>query len=232
MAGGGSLLSVPAMIMMCLPGPVASGTNRIAILFQNFVAVITFFRNGLSEFKQSLKLLACALPGTVCGALIGTELSGTWFNRTLAIIMCAALVLTWIKGKGQKSSTDDRDEQPLSRKRKIFGYLLMVGIGFYGGFIQIGVSLILMPLLNRVFKMNLVRVNMHKVCFISGYSIVALAILAWRVDLRWRLGIALAAGACTVGFIGASFSIRVGEKFISCVLHAVVCFFAANLLFL
>ena len=50
----------------------------------------------------------------------------------------------------------------------------MTGIGFYGGFIQIGVSLILMPVLNRVFKMDLLRVNMHKVFVICGYSLVAL----------------------------------------------------------
>ena len=231
MAGGGSMLTVPAMIMMGLPGPVANGTNRIAILFQNFVAVITFFHKGLSEFKQSLKLLACALPGTVCGAWVGTELSGTWFNRTLAIIMCVALVLTWIKGKGQKASATDQDEQPLSRKRTIFGYLLMAGIGFYGGFIQIGVSLILMPVLNRVFKMDLVRVNMHKVFVICGYSLVALAIFAWRVDIRWGLGVALAAGAGTGGFIGASLSMRHGEKLIRWLLQAVLIVFVLKLLF-
>jgi uncharacterized membrane protein YfcA len=46
MAGGGSLLTVPIMVFMGIPGPVANGTNRIGILAQNITAVITFFKKG------------------------------------------------------------------------------------------------------------------------------------------------------------------------------------------
>ena len=231
MTGGGSMLTVPTMIMMGLPGPIANGTNRIAILVQNLVAVITFFRKGFFEFKCSLKLLLCALPGTVCGALVGTGLAGTWFNRTLAIIMGAALMLMWVKGKKISPATAESAATPLSLRRRVFGYLLMVGIGFYGGFIQIGVSLILMPVLNRVFKMDLVRVNMHKVFIICGYTLVALAIFAWRLDIRWDLGAALAAGTGIGGFVGASLSIRHGEKLIRWLLQIVLIGFVIKLLF-
>ena len=230
MAGGGSMLTVPVMVMMGLPGPVANGTNRIAILVQNLVAVITFFRKGFSDFRFSLKLLFCALPGTICGALVGTELSGTWFNRTLAIVMVVALALMWLKGKKTPPPRNEGDTSlPLSRR--LFGYCLMVAIGFYGGFIQIGVSLILMPVLAGVFKMDLVRVNMHKVFIICGYSCVALAIFAWRVDIQWLLGAALAAGTGVGGFIGATLSIRQGEKMIRWLLQIVLIGFVIKLLF-
>lgn len=231
MAGGGSMLTVPAMIMMGLPGPIANGTNRIAILVQNLVAIITFFRKGFSEFKYSLKLLFFALPGTICGALVGTELSGTWFNRTLAMIMCAALVLMWVKGKENESASAETRVESLSLRRRMLGYFLMVIIGFYGGFIQIGVSLILMPVLNRVFKMDLVRVNMHKVFIIFGYTLVALGIFAWRLDIRWELGVALAAGTGIGGFVGASLSIQHGEKLIRRLLQVVLVGFVIKLVF-
>ena len=55
LAGGGSLLTVPVMIFMDIPAPVANGTNRIAILAQNFTAVVTFFRKGFSDFKLSFE---------------------------------------------------------------------------------------------------------------------------------------------------------------------------------
>ena len=86
-AGGGSTLSVPVMIFMGLPAPIANGTNRIAILAQNITAVVTFFRRGYSDFKLSLSLAICAIPGAVVGALVGVEFEGIWFNRMLAIIM-------------------------------------------------------------------------------------------------------------------------------------------------
>ena len=80
-AGGGSTLSVPVMIFMGLPAPIANGTNRIAILAQNITAVVTFFRRGYSDFKLSLSLAICAIPGAVVGALVGVEFEGIWFNR-------------------------------------------------------------------------------------------------------------------------------------------------------
>ncbi|MGD8591166.1 MAG: TSUP family transporter, partial [Chromatiales bacterium] len=58
MAGGGSLLTVPVMVFMGIPGPVANGTNRIGILLQNISAVTAFRRKGYSDFKVSLSLAA------------------------------------------------------------------------------------------------------------------------------------------------------------------------------
>ncbi|MCP4843139.1 MAG: TSUP family transporter, partial [Halieaceae bacterium] len=60
MAGGGSLLTVPVMVFMGIPGPVANGTNRIAILAQNLTAITTFARRGFRDFKLSLTLALCA----------------------------------------------------------------------------------------------------------------------------------------------------------------------------
>ena len=108
----------------------------------------------------------------------------------------------------------------------------MIGIGFYGGFIQIGVSLLLMPLLNRVLGIDLVRVNMHKVFIVFGYTIVALSIYAWRLDIRWFLGCALALGNGIGGWAGATMSIHKGERFIRILLNvALVAFIVKLLLF-
>ena len=51
MAGGGSLITVPVMVFMGLPGPVANGTNRIAILAQNLTAIVTFATARLQRFQ-------------------------------------------------------------------------------------------------------------------------------------------------------------------------------------
>ena len=56
MAGGGSSLTVPAMVLMGLPGPVANGTNRIALLAQNISSTIGFIRKGYSDWRLSLTL--------------------------------------------------------------------------------------------------------------------------------------------------------------------------------
>ncbi len=58
LAGGGSMLTVPVMVFMGLPGPVANGTNRIGVIAQNLTAVLGFFRKGFSDFKLSASLAA------------------------------------------------------------------------------------------------------------------------------------------------------------------------------
>ena len=227
-AAGGSMITVPVMVFMGIPGPVANGTNRIAILAQNITAVITFFRKGYSDFKLSLTLALCALPGAVAGAFIGTRLEGAWFNRTLAVIMLAIMVITATRKETQVNASD---EVEISRKRLVAGHLLMVVAGFYGGFIQIGVGFILIPILSRVLGLDLVRTNMHKVFIIGSYTTVALIVFISQVEILWILGICLAIGNSIGAWLGAHMTIRKGEKTIKLILNIVLGLFIIKLLF-
>lgn len=227
MAGGGSLLTVPVMVFMGLPGPVANGTNRIAILAQNLTAVLTFFRRGFSDFRLSLTLAACALPGSILGALVGTRLEGVWFNRILAVIMLGVmLVMHFDRGATRRPE----GYQP-TRRQLIRGHLLMIGAGFWGGFIQMGVGFILMPILNRAMGLDLVRTNMHKVFIIAVYTVAALAVFASQVEVLWIVGLALAVGNSIGGYLGAHFTISSGERLVRLVLNLVLVIFIVKLLF-
>jgi uncharacterized membrane protein YfcA len=225
MAGGGSLLTVPTMVFMGMPGPVANGTNRIAILAQNLSAITAFFRRGFADFRLSLSLAACAIPGAIVGAQLGVRLDGPWFNRILALVMIGVmLVMHFDRGASAGS-----DAEP-SRRQLLLGHLAMVGAGFWGGFIQIGVGFILMPILNRIMGLNLVRTNMHKVFIVACYTIVALAVFASQVEIQWLFGGALAAGMAIGGYLGAHFSISRGESLIRLVLNLVLVLFILKLL--
>jgi uncharacterized membrane protein YfcA len=227
MAGGGSLLTVPIMVFLGVPGPVANGTNRIAILAQNVTAVTTFFRRGFSDFKLSLSLSACALPGAVAGALLGTRLEGLWFNRTLAIIMLGVML---IMAFGPKKKVTVAGSQP-SRRQLLWGHVLMVGVGFYGGFIQLGVGFIIMPVLHRVMGLDLVRTNMHKVFIVATYTTAALIVFASQVEILWIVGAALALGNSIGGWIATNVQVKQGESIINLVLNIVLVGFIIKLLF-
>jgi len=227
MAGGGSLITVPVMVFMGLPGPVANGTNRIAILAQNLAAIVAFARRGFSDFRLSLTLAACAIPGAVAGALVGSQLEGVWFNRALALIMVGVmLVMHFDKGATEQSE----DHQP-TPGQLFNGHLLMVVAGFWGGFIQLGVGFILMPILNRDMGLDLVRTNMHKVFIIAVYTVVALGIFASQVEIMWMVGLALAVGNSIGGYLGAHFTVSKGERLIRLVLNLVLAAFIIKLLF-
>ncbi|MFK8041000.1 sulfite exporter TauE/SafE family protein [Congregibacter sp.] len=224
-AGGGSLMTVPIMLFLGLSGPEANGTNRISIIAQNIVAVRTFFRRGFSEFRLSLTLSAAAIPGAILGAMVGVNLDGEWFDRVLAVVMLAVLVLMQLPSKKHED-----DGSPLTRKKLVLGHILMFGAGCWGGFIQVGVGFILMPILHRVMGLDLVRTNMHKVFIALTYNLFAILVFAAAVSIHWQFGLALAAGNALGGYFGARFSVQGGEVWIRRIVTAVLLVFIVKLL--
>jgi len=226
LAGGGSLLTVPAMLFFGLPGPVANGTNRVAIIAQNITAVSAFFREGFSDFRLSASLAAAAAFGAFFGAQVGVRLEGEWFDRILAIIMIV-VVIVMATDRDRKSDTSEANEP----RNLVLGHILMIGAGFWGGFIQIGVGFILMPILYRVMGLDLVRVNMHKVFIVLIYSLAALAVFASKVEIVWQAGLALAAGNSLGGFLGAKATVAKGAPFVKQALYVIVAAMVIKLLF-
>ncbi len=207
MAGGGSVLTVPLMILLGVPGPVANGTNRVAILAQNITAIATFHHSGLSRFRLGFSLTACAIPGAAIGAWFGANLSGEMFNKLLAAVMVLVLVLMQT-GSGKHGS---EQHEP---RNIVLGHVLMVAAGCWGGFIQIGMGFILLPILHRVMGLHLVTVNVLKTFITAGYTVVAMAVFIVTSDILWLVGGVLAVGNSFGGFLGAKLTIHKGEVLI------------------
>ena len=225
MAGGGSLLVLPIMIMLGIEGPTANGTNRLGILSQNWTSVGKFAHKGYHEFKLSFTLALCALPGAFIGAYYGTKLTGVWFNRTLACVMILVMILMLLK----KNESTGFFHIP-SKKRLIAGHILMFLAGLYGGFIQAGVGFILMTILHKVMGLDLVRTNMHKVFIVGFYTIVALAIFAFKGKVIWLPAIVLAIGTSTGAYISTHFAIKKGQGIIKVIFTIAIVALAIKLL--
>jgi len=226
MAGGGSLLTVPVMLFMGIPAPVANGTNRIGIILQSIAAVSTFYKKGFAQFRLSASLAVAASVGAFAGAMVGVQLTGVWFDRFLAAVMIIVMILMATGIEKPNASQAGAEES----KNLIVGHLCLVMAGFWGGMIQIGVGFILMPILHRVMGFDLVRVNMHKVFVVLVYTPIALAVFSAHVEILWQAGIALAVGMAIGGWFGAHTSVRHGKKWIKRVLFTVLLVFIAKLL--
>ena len=226
MAGGGSMLSVPIMIFLGVPGTIANATNRIAILPQNVSAVWAFYRKGFSNFKLSLSLGLCTIPGTIIGATVASRVANDQFNSLLAVIMVIVLIVMSLP----QPKTIEINETP-SRNRMIAGHLLMGLIGFWGGFIHIGVGFLLMPVLNRVMQLDLVTTNAHKVMIVLCYTVIALIVFASQLELIWKYGIALGIGTWIGAWIAANMQVKKGIGPIKITLNIVIVAFIIKLIF-
>ena len=224
MAGGGSTLTLPALIFLGLDSALANGTNRVAIIIQNIFAVYSFKREKYQKFKLSLKLALFTLPGAVIGALVAVKMNDQTFQTILGIVMIGIIISMIIpRKKIEYLQFDDKNISP-------WIYVSMLFIGFYGGFIQVGVGFIIMAALHYLMKINLVYVNMHKVFIILIYTIPAILIFIFTNNINWELGLTLAAGNAIGGWWAAKFSVKRGEGIIKIILIAAVFIMSLKLL--
>ncbi len=230
LAGGGSLLMMPALVLLGVQGPAANGTSRVAVVAQNISAIAGFRSRGFSDFRLSLSLAACAIPGGVAGAFAGVRLEGVWFNRVLAGIMVLVMLMMASEKKSKPADKARETGAPAGPARRTAAHLLMIGVGFYGGFIQAGVGFLLMPVLHRVLGLDLVRTNMHKVFIVAGYMIPSLAVYAMNGKVLWLPGLVLAVGTSAGGWVGSHLAVKKGDPFIRIVLNVTLAILAVKLL--
>lgn len=226
-AGGGSMLTVPALVLMGVPGPVANGTNRIAIIAQTVSATIAFYRRGVRDVRVSLTLAMALLPGAIIGAYYGAHIEGVWFNRLLAGVMIVVMLTMGLESQLKRS-----DAHPTADlQRPWLTHALIAVVGFYGGIIHIGIGFLIMLILHRVGGLDLVRTNMHKMATVVPYSIAALMIFQAESGILWLAGLALALGNTVGGWLGVHVSLARGEGFIRLMFNLAISALIVRLMF-
>ena len=217
MAGGGSAITLPALIFLGLDGSIANGTNRFGILIQNFSAILSFRQEKYSEFKMSLKLAVFALPGAIAGSIIAVNISDQLFENILGYIMIGVIIsMIFRRSNKRKNQNESLDHNSW------LIYPAMFGAGLYGGFIQVGVGFVLMASIYHLMRISLVRVNMHKVFIIFIYTIPALLVFILTNNVNWKLGLVLAAGYASGAWWSAKVSVKKGEGIIRIVLIVII----------
>ena len=222
-AGGGSTLTLPVLIFLGLDAAMANGTNRIAILLQNVFAVSSFHRQKMHNFKKSIMLALFTLPGAITGAILAVKISNESFQRVLAFVMFGIVVTMFFSRSNEKY-------QHNATKTSWLVYPALFIIGFYGGFIQLGVGFLLMAALYHLLKISLVHVNMHKVFIVLLYTLPALGIFIWTGNVNWGYGFSLAAGTSFGAWWGARIAVKGGEKVIRYFLAIAIILMAVKLL--
>jgi len=213
-AGGGSMLTVPLLMFMGLPANVANGTNRVAIMLQNVIAVRTFKKKKVLDYKTDYRLAIPAVLGSLVGALVAVEINTNLLEKIIAGIMVAMLLLVvlkpeiWVKERIGS----------VTAKPTFWQYIIFFFIGLYGGFIQIGVGFILLAGLVLGCGHNLVKANAVKVFIVLLYTIFSLGIFIYNKQVDIVAGLILAAGNMFGGWLGVHFQVKGGAKYVRYIL--------------
>lgn len=220
MAGGGSMLTVPLLVLAGVPGVAANGSNRVGILTSNVSSLQSYRGEGIAVPKKLAVIIAPAIVGSLVGAYGISRLTDETFERVFGLIMIPLILLTIFKPKV------DAHAKPWSLNVTI---AVFFGIGLYAGAIQAGVGLVLLAALSRS-GFDLISANVVKVIFIFFATVIALPVFIFNGDIRWGPAVLLAVGLSLGGWIGAKFAVRGGEKWIRIVMIVAAIALALRLL--
>ncbi len=226
MAGGGSTITLPLLIFFGLDSALANGTNRIAVLIQNVAAIISFKQEKFAQFKLSFKLSLCTLPGAIIGAIVAVKIGNELFQKILGIVIIGIMITILFPQLNRQSNNQAKD----GTFNPWLLYPAMLGIGFYGGFMQAGVGFIIMAALLHLMKLDLIRVNMHKVFIVFVFTFPAILIFIFTGNVEWTYALVLSAGNALGGWWSAKVSVKKGEKVIRIVLLVAMLIMALKLL--
>jgi uncharacterized membrane protein YfcA len=220
LAGGGSLITVPLLVVLGLPGTVANATNRVGVLLQSIVGAWRFRAEGVSGFRDAGALIAPLLAGAAVGAVVVSGLDDRTFERLFAVVMLVMLVPML---RGSVAPSADRSMPPALRA------LMFFGIGLYGGAIQAGVGIFLIFALSTVGH-DLVRSNSIKMVLVAAFTSIAVAVFVFRGQVVWYPALVLATANSVGAAVGARIAVRGGERVIRPVLVVSVAALAGRML--
>lgn len=226
-AGGGTLLTLPALIFMGLPPSIANGTNRIAILIQTFAAVLGFKSKGISTYPFSLYLGISSLIGSFIGAMIAITIDGSLFNRILSIIML--MVMLTLVFNSKKKSLEYQEKT--TGKTLYLSIIIFFFLGIYGGFINAGIGFLMLIILPYINGLSLLKSNATKVFVVWIYTIGAVIVFAVENKINYSLAAILTIGNASGAWIGSRWSVKKDDTVIKWFLIITVSFLAIKLWF-
>ena len=209
-AGGGSAVTIPALLLF-MDATLANGTNRVAILFANITASVSFSRGGAVPWASVKPLVIPVLVGAGGGAYVATLLDASSMRRVFAVVLvfvAFSVVLKpsrWVEGRS-------------ASLRQPWQSLAFLAIGFYGGLVQAGVGFLLLAGLVLGGGLDLVRGNAAKVVLIASYTVIALLVFVNASQVNWQLGLALAAGNSIGAYTASKLAMKSGAGWIRWVL--------------
>jgi uncharacterized membrane protein YfcA len=203
LAGGGSLLTLPALMLTGLDASVANATNRIGVLTGSLSASYAFVRSRHLEPREVLRLAGPTLLGAAAGALAAAKVPAATLEPILLATLVGMALLLALRPSILAPAPEEAPREPGPR-----ALLELAAAGFYAGFLQAGVGFILLAVLAGRLRHNLVRANALKVALVLPLTVVALGIFWWQGLIRWAPGLTVGVAAAVGARVGVRFAVR------------------------
>ena len=222
---GGGIVIVPVLSFLGFSPTVAISSSLFATLSNAIASSITYSRQKRIQYTYGLKLGLLAIPGTVLGAVISTNVSPDVFKMLFGFVLIASAVYILLRKKIQSK------EKTLSIQMMIF----VTGASFFAGIISsffgIGGGIVFVPLMVVGMGMTMKRAapTAQLILLFASLSGVIVHIILGHPDFT-QAGF-LAIGSFIGGLVGARLSLDIKERYLQIMISAVIIVASVKLFF-
>ena len=222
LAGGGSTVTLPLLLLFGVDANVANGTNRVAVLCQSLSAGRSFSRQGAINWNATWRLLPFVLGGAIGGAILAAKIDAQQLEFIVGwVFLVLGLFLVFQERLQTLVSSD---------QLRRFRLPVLILIGFYGGFLQAGVGIPLLLAFLGLYGLSFADANGTKVIHIAIYSVVVLFIFGSENQVHALYGLELGIGGIIGGHIGARIAVRARPRYLRPILALFLLFMGARTL--
>jgi uncharacterized membrane protein YfcA len=212
LAGGGTLLTFPTLVLVGVPAIEANATSTIALL-PGAASSMAGYRREVSAHRQWLKTLL--LPSLVGGALGSVLLlltpEKTFKSLAPFLVLFATLLFLFQVVSSRRAGERHEPGGPQGR-RWAAASLLQFGVAVYGGYFGAGIGILMLVILGYLGLQDIHAMNGLKNFFGICINSVAAGYFILRGAVIWPLALVMIVGATAGGYAGAHFARRIGKE--------------------
>lgn len=204
LAGGGSNLTLPALMVLGMPADIANATNRVGIFLQTLWGAKSFHGHGKLPLNDIGWIFIPLSVGGLIGALAASYAPVTYLKPVLLITMITMSLIILIR---PSVVMPEPGTIPNLVRDTPSSWIMLFLSGLYGSFVQAGVGFVLIMALAGSLRYDLVRSNALKLLCTLGFTTIALIIFIARDQVAWVPGLILAVTMMLGAHHGVKFAI-------------------------
>lgn len=207
-AGGGGLITVPAMLIAGIPPLAALGTNKLQSQFGSASATIAYARKGHVNLREQLPMALIACLGGAVGAII----AGYVPTHILRVIMPVMLVAIAIYFAFKPNISDIDSQQRVTPF--LFALTFVPLIGLYDGVFGPGAGSFYMLGFVALAGFGMLKATAHTKLLNFGSNVGGFIVFALTGAVLWKLGLIMGLGQFIGAQLGSGFAMKKGAKLI------------------
>ena len=223
-AGGGGLITVPALMLAGVPPITALATNKVQGLFGAGMAAITYARAGHVDLRKQMLPAALSFLGAALGAVLASHLPTDVIRIGLPFLLIAIALFFAFK-PGLNDTDKTQRITPL-----IFTATLVPVVGFYDGLLGPGTGAFFMIGFVTLAGYGILKATAHTKLLNFASNVGGLFGFVLVAKPMWLLGLAMGTAQIAGAYLGSRLATRVGAKLIKPVLVAASTALALRLL--